>query len=157
MKNTTRTAPEHAAQQPEDLSPEQRQRNTELMVRGIAWASIAIGAAELLTPRKTRRAVSVGIAGWWMRLRGLRSIVGGVALLVSDDTTRWLHRRSIGNALDVLTLARHNDGDPGDRTRNGAAMVAIGGLTAIDMTAAAMMKSQARIAVQAPDQPLNRD
>lgn len=136
----------------------QRQRDADLIVRGIAWTSIAIGAAELLAPRRTRAAVSVGIAGWWMRLRGLRSIAGGVALLLSDRTTTWLHRRSIGHALDVVTLARGHGGGVAERARNAAAIAAIGGLTAVDLTAARMTTPQARLPAAAPgrDQRLNR-
>lgn len=122
-----------------ERSPEQRRRDAELMVRGIAWVSIAIGLAELLAPQRTRHAVSVGIGGWWMRLRGLRSIGGGVALLVADDKIGWLHRRSLANALDVVTLASDHDGSIGARARNATAIAAIGSLTAIDLTAARMV------------------
>lgn len=139
-----------------DASAEQRRRDAEVMVRGIAWLSIAIGAAEMLAPHRTRHAVSVGISGWWMRFRGLRTIVGGVALLVSDDKTRWLHRRSIANALDVVTLMHHHDGSLGARARNGTAIVAISGLTALDMTAASMVKQSTQTG-QVEERPVSRD
>lgn len=128
-----------------ESSAQPRQRDAEALVRGIAWLSIAIGAAELLAPRRTRRAVSVGIAGWWMRLRGLRTVIGGVALLVVDDKTRWLHRRSVANALDVVTLLNHHGGRAGARARNATAIAAIGGLTAVEMTAAELVKDSAAV------------
>ncbi len=140
MDSQTAAQPTGAESMDVDARAEQRRRDTEALVRGIAWLSIAIGAAELLAPRRTRHAVSVGLAAWWMRLRGLRTVVGGVALLVADDKARWLHRRSMANALDVVTLLRHHDGSAGARARNAAGIVAIGSLTALDMTAARMAK-----------------
>ncbi|WP_418317579.1 hypothetical protein [Piscinibacter sakaiensis] len=137
----------------------ERREEADRLLNGIAWASIVIGAAELVLPRRTRNTVSVGIGGVWMRLRGLRSIAGGIALLVADDKERWLNRRSIANALDCVTLAwHHHDGDADDRKRNGVAIGAIGLLTAVDMTAARKMELASRRADAGASsaQPVNR-
>lgn len=107
-----------------------RQGRHEALAIGLGWFSIALGLAELLMTRRVARATGLEGREGLLRFYGAREIVSGVGLLMSRDRTTWLWGRVVGDASDLATLASSGS------HRSAAAMLAVGGVTALDVYAA---------------------
>lgn len=111
--------------------------------RLLGWVSFAIGAAELLAPRRVARAVGMdedrtGL----LRAYGAREMVAGVgAHSIYPVPALW--SRVAGDLLDIGTLALAAR-DPGnDRSRNAwIAIAAVAGIAVIDAIVAAQLTSE---------------
>ncbi|MFC5730239.1 MULTISPECIES: SRPBCC family protein [Nocardioides] len=117
-------------------SPEQRIRR---LVTRLGWTSVALGAAPLVKPREVARAVGVDDdprAGLVVRMVGARELLHAALLLAGPVQTVWT--RVAGDALDLALLggaARSRSG--ARRTRALTALALVGGITVIDVYAAA--------------------
>jgi uncharacterized membrane protein len=107
--------------------------------RGLGWLSIGLGATQLLAPRALARIIGVAHGPrerLAMRALGVRELLAGVGLLRGRNPGRWLRSRVLGDAMDLavltrlLTAHRTKNRDPG---RLGAALVAVAGVTALDV------------------------
>jgi uncharacterized membrane protein len=119
--------------------------STESLALALGWFSIALGAAELLAPSRTARAVGAQDHDRTrnaLRAFGAREIAAGVAILAQPDRARWLWSRVGGDALDLAWLARAMDDDRADRNRVGMALAAVAGVTALDVIAAQRLQRQ---------------
>src|SRR5437660_11138042 len=76
------------------------------VARGLGWASIAIGASEILAPRQLQRAMGIGNGEntGILRALGVREIMHGVDILSHDDPTPGVWARVAGDALDTVLL-----------------------------------------------------
>lgn len=121
----------------------------QAVAKGLGWFSIALGVAELLAPRATAQAAGVRQGKNLLQAYGVREIATGVGLLTSKDPQPWLWARVAGDALDLATLA--TDLGSGNARRRSAAlsMLAVMGVTALDVWAA----EKARQAAQIPAAP----
>jgi hypothetical protein len=109
----------------------------EVTARGLGWFSIGLGAAEMLAPRLLGRALGMPHSGGLLFLYGLREIATGVGLLRARNQTPWLWGRVAGDALDLATLAAHARSN--NKLNIGLGMVAVAGVTALDVTMAKAM------------------
>ena len=103
------------------------------LARGLGWFSIALGAAEVLAPR--RLAATLGMEGYegLITAYGVREIAQGVGILVSEDPTPWIWGRVAGDALDIGTVAARISRDNPRRENATVALVALLGATAVDL------------------------
>jgi hypothetical protein len=90
--------------------------------RGLGWASIGIGLAELLIPRYIERGLGTGNGenAGLLRTLGVRELLHGVDILSHRDPTPGVYGRVAGDALDGALL-----GIAATRTRNPAGFTTI--------------------------------
>jgi hypothetical protein len=110
-------------------------RQAHAWARGLGWFSLALGAAELLAARPLAR--GTGLAGRQTLLRsdGVRGAATSAGLLKARDPEPWMWLRVAGDALDLATLWP-TAGRLGARTGNTAALVAVVGVTVVDLLCA---------------------
>jgi hypothetical protein len=105
------------------------------LARGLGWFSIGLGALELFAPRRITRALGMQGRETLVRAYGMREIAAGVMTL-SPDKKMGLYSRVAGDGLDIATLlAELRFSNP----RYGsvfAALIMVGGITALDYIAA---------------------
>lgn len=121
----------------------------DTLTRGLAWFGICLGAVQLIAPRRLGRALGVESAGTDALIRafGAREIASGV-LTLSTEKKIGLWSRVAGDAMDIAALtAALNTYNP-QRKTVGAALVAVLGVTALDLLAAGQVT--ARSARKAP-------
>jgi hypothetical protein len=115
--------------------PDGRVRGRDL-ARGLGWFSLALGAAEVMAPRRLGKAVGVGEHPRLVQACGLRELVAGGGLLSSSDQRPWIWSRIAGDAIDLAALApalsRHNP----RRSAACAAFGAVAAVTALDVLCA---------------------
>jgi hypothetical protein len=113
--------------------------------RALGWLSMALGAAQLLAPRRVARAAGVPDHTLAMRTCGVREIATGVALLNSERPTTWLWARVAGDVLDAALLARTMRAD-GSSGAARAALFAVGALALADLALAHRLSRPAPVA-----------
>lgn len=109
---------------------------TRRLARALGWFSLALGAAELVSPHRITRALGMQGSEGLVQLYGLREIASGIAILTTESSASvW--SRVAGDALDLGTLSMHV-GDNNDRKANvTAAIAAVGGVSLLDIACAA--------------------
>ena len=112
-----------------------RGRGLEALAVGLGWFSIALGLAELLMTRSVARASGMQGHEPLLRLYGAREIAQGIGILLARDRTPWMMARVAGD-LATLGAARN--------PRAAAAMLVVGGATALDLAAARAVKRNRR-------------
>jgi hypothetical protein len=122
--------------------PSSRGSSDEL-TRALGWFSIGLGLAELLAPRQFTRALGMQGSEMLVRSYGLREIGHGI-LSLSPDRTTGLWSRVGGDALDILTLAAAYRPDNPKRENVAVALVAVAGITLLDLAAAQGVTSRHR-------------
>lgn len=73
--------------------------------KGLGWFSIALGAAELLAPRKITRALDAQGSETLVKALGAREIAAGLAILGAPAHAERVGARVAGDALDLGALA----------------------------------------------------
>lgn len=113
------------------------------IAKGLGWFSLALGAAEVLMPRKLGR--SLGLKkdrSLLTRGFGLREIGAGIGLLSMRNRAPWLWARVAGDALDLGALgaaARTSR----RRKMVAAAIASVAAVTAVDAVCAWQMSRHA--------------
>ncbi len=108
--------------------------------KGLGWASIGIGAAEIAAPRQLERllGISNGRNTGILRVLGTREIMHGLDILSHQDATAGVWSRVAGDVLDVALLSM-----AGRKTRNpkgfAAAFAMVLGIGVLDMLVAARL------------------
>lgn len=113
--------------------------------RALGWLSIAIGAAQLLAPRRVARAAGMHDHTLAMRSCGVREIATGMALLNSPRPTTWLWARVAGDLLDAALLARSMRADASSGATR-IALFAVGALALADLALARRLSQPAPMA-----------
>ncbi|MEV7687760.1 SRPBCC family protein [Streptomyces bungoensis] len=109
------------------------------LVRGLGWASLALGVPQAVSPYGFTRALGTAPAlrnRWSAAAIGVRELTAGVGLLARPHPA-WLWSRVGGDAMDLALLARalkHRDGRGSARTV--AATAATSAIAAADVYAA---------------------
>ncbi len=106
------------------------------LARGLAWFSIALGVTELVLPRTLSRSLGLGRRPQLVAGYGLREVGAGLGLLLGADPAPWIRARIAGDALDLATLAVPLVARPGHRGADAAALLAVAGVTALDLLCA---------------------
>ncbi|WP_235907777.1 cyclase dehydrase [Siccirubricoccus phaeus] len=114
------------------------------MARGLGWFSLGLGLVELLAPQAVSRTLGLRGQERLIAAYGAREVATGVGLLLSRDPEPWLWGRVAGDALDVGTLATALDGRRPRQEAAGLAMLAVLGVTALDLASACGLASRRR-------------
>ncbi len=110
-----------------------RMMTDDQRARGLGWASIGIGVAELLAPRMMEKTLGIGNGQHTgvLRTLGVREIMHGVDLLTHLDPAPGIWARVAGDMLDGVLL-----GAAATRTRKPGRFVAVAasvlGIAAMD-------------------------
>jgi hypothetical protein len=117
---------------------------TDALARGLGWFSIALGVAEVAAPGRIAR--TLGMEGYERLVvaYGVREIVTGAGILSSDDPTPWIWGRVAGDALDIATVAAGLAGDNPRRENVAIALVALVGVTAVDLYCVGKLSGESR-------------
>ena len=126
-----------------DLGPERRIDDGRTLARMLGWASIGLGAVELLAADRLAGFLGVDEEHTSLiRLYGAREIAQGAVILASRDPEPGIWARIAGDALDLGTLgAALTDDNP----RAGAvfgALAMVAGITALDVMCAAQLRAR---------------
>jgi hypothetical protein len=117
--------------------------NTDRLVRGLGWFSIALGAMEIAAPKALAK--HLGMEGPVMetlfRVYGVREIGAGV-LTLSVDKKLGLWARVAGDAMDIATLCTGLNSSNPKRQNVNAALFAVLGITAADLFAVRKIAKQ---------------
>lgn len=127
--------------------PSQQQSAGRAMGKAAAvlgWVSIGLGVGEILAPRALSRLIGTTRQPRMMRLMGVRKLASGLGMLTQARPAGWLWARAGGDLLDVAGLLKA--GDPARRRarRVGAALAAVGGVTALEVVLVRRWQSAAR-------------
>lgn len=122
----------------------------DAMAKGLGWFSIALGVAELFAPKATAQATGVQYGKNLLQAYGVREIATGIGLLTSKDPQPWLWARVAGDALDLATLAADLVSNNHKRRNTAMAMLAVMGVTALDVWAAETARREAKRTAQPP-------
>ena len=133
-----------------------RQKNSAALdlARGLGWFSIGLGVAELLATAALARWLGLRGREGLLRAHGLREIGVGLGLLTADrasTASHWMKGRVAGDAVDIATLGAAL---LSPQPRSGhplAGLVAVAGVTALDMACARALAAQADAARQTTD------
>lgn len=105
------------------------------LAEGLGWFSVALGAAEILTPGVVRTLTGVGRRGT-LRSAGVRELATGIGILTQRNPAPWLWSRVVGDVMDLAGLATGmRPGNPG-RSRAVFSFAAVAGVLAVDALAA---------------------
>ena len=109
------------------------QGRSEAVACALGFFSIGLGIAELVAPRLIASLAGARVSPSVIRLYGMREVATGVGLLMAWKRGPWLWGRVAGDALDIASVQRP------------AAMVALAGVTALDIaTASAVTRDENR-------------
>ena len=109
------------------------QGRSEAVACALGFFSIGLGIAELVAPRLIANLAGARVSPNMIRLYGMREVATGVGLLMAWKRAPWLWGRAAGDALDIASVERP------------AAIVALAGVTALDIaTAAAVTRDENR-------------
>lgn len=110
------------------------------LARGLGWASLGLGAAQLAAPDAIRRLAGVDDSDTSravVPVVGAREVVHAAGLLSGRSPALWAWTRVLGDAMDLGALGvalGHRRGER--RTRVVAVTAAVAGIAALDLAAA---------------------
>ena len=112
-------------------------RQADQLAIALGWFSVALGATEILAPRRLAHAIGVPDASTsTIQAFGVREIASGLAILMRPDQATPLWSRVGGDALDLSYLASAMNDPDNDRGRILTAMAAVLGVTVADVLCA---------------------
>lgn len=123
-----------------------RNNRTDFLAEGLGWFSIGLGLAEIAAPDGLGRFIGVGVDGRGrnlMRALGAREIASGLGILSNRRRAGWMWSRVLGDAMDLALLGSAMSSEDCDRARLSAATLAVAGVTAVDVLAAARLSRAA--------------
>jgi hypothetical protein len=109
------------------------------MARGLGWFSIGLGLAELLAPRALTRGLGMEGNEHIVQTYGVREIASGIGILSSNQPAPWIWGRVGGDALDLAALATGLQQDNPKKDNFELALVAVAGVTALDIVCGASL------------------
>jgi hypothetical protein len=113
------------------------------LARGLGWFSIGLGLTELLAAGRMARAFGLEGSETLIRLFGAREVSAGMAAL-STERKFGLWSRVVGDAMDLLLLATALDSPPRQRANVKLGILAVLGVTALDVIGARALSAQQR-------------
>ena len=124
-----------------------RTSDGEGLAKALGWFSIGLGVAQIAAPARMARLIGVdddGKSTATMRAVGVREIAAGVGLLTQPRPAQWAWGRVAGDAMDLAMVGNALTSDDNDRPRAGAALVALLGITALDVYCAQRLTNKRR-------------
>jgi hypothetical protein len=122
---------------PSSVYPEDR------LAKSLGWFSIGLGLAEILAARRLTRLTGLEGMEGVVRAFGAREIASGMTTLSTEKET-GLWTRLAGDALDLGVLARGLSPYNSRRRNVKWAMLAVAGVTALDLLAASAVTARKR-------------
>jgi len=121
--------------------PERRGENTSprRLAKALGWFSIGLGVTEIVAPGILARLIGTRKRPNTMRLMGVREVAAGIGILAARRPGPWLWARVAGDAVDLASLASAV-GSSRARTRLGATIGAVAGVTALDAICARQLQ-----------------
>lgn len=114
---------------------------TDLLAEGLGWLGIGLGLAGMAAPRAIGRMIGLEVdrrSRSLMMAVGAREIASGLGILSGRHRVGWMWSRVAGDAMDLALLGSAMK-NGADRGRLSAATVAVAGVTAVDVVAAARL------------------
>ena len=112
------------------------------LANALGWFSIGLGLAQVVIPGNVARLAGAEPTPrtlQLMRAFGLREISSGIGILSGKRTDAWVRARVAGDMMDLALLGRLLLDDSSDRGKTIASTLAVAGVTALDMLAAASL------------------
>jgi len=107
------------------------------LASGLGWFSIALGLAQLVAPRQVAQLIGVDehASQSVMRAVGLREIASGIGILTQPQSHRanWVKARVGGDVMDLALLGKAYTSGDNDQGKVTTALVAVAGITALDL------------------------
>jgi hypothetical protein len=113
------------------------------LARGLGWFSIGLGLTELFATHRLARAFGLEGSETLIRAFGVREISAGMAAL-STEKKFGLWSRVVGDAMDLMTLLTALDSPPRQRDNVKLALIAVAGVTALDVVGTLALSAQQR-------------
>jgi hypothetical protein len=113
------------------------------LARGLGWFSVGLGLAELFAATRLARAFGLERSETLIRTFGVREIGAGMATL-STEKKAGLWSRVVGDAMDLMTLLTALDSPPRQKANVKLALLAVAGVTALDVVAVLAISAQQR-------------
>jgi hypothetical protein len=114
---------------------------TDNLARGLGWFSLVLGLTELVAPRALARTFGLEGRENLIRLFGIREIGAGMATL-STEKRAGLWSRVVGDTMDLMTLLTALDSAPRQRANVKLALLAVAGVTVLDVFAAVALGAE---------------
>lgn len=122
--------------------PDRSLTKTDRVARGLGWFSLALGVAEIVAPGRLARALGLEGRERLLQAYGGREIGAGLWAL-SDTPAPAIWSRVAGDLVDLATLAAGiREGDEEQRRNAWIALVAVAGITAVDILTAASLTAE---------------
>jgi hypothetical protein len=115
----------------------------DYVARGLGWFSLALGVTELFAARGVARTFGLEGSETLIRLFGVREIAAGMMTL-STEKRAGLVSRVLGDAMDIMTLLTALDSPPRQRANVKLGLLAVAGVTALDVLGALALNEQRR-------------
>jgi hypothetical protein len=119
---------------------------SDKLAKTLGWFALGLGLAELIAPGRITRALGMQGTEGLVRAYGAREIASGV-LTLSTDKQVGLWTRVAGDGMDVTTLLTGLREDNPKRANVSAALLAVLGVTLLDLVAAQGATTQQRQSV----------
>ncbi|WP_142847736.1 cyclase dehydrase [Telmatospirillum sp. J64-1] len=120
--------------------------------RGLGWFSLAMGLAQIAAPRQIGRTLGMEKDSEMIRACGFREVATGVGILTQQDPRQWMWGRVGGDMLDIAALGMGLKKDNPKRHNVAWALGAVALVTALDLSSARGLGSQAkRMRQRVPD------
>jgi len=117
------------------------------LATALGWFSVGLGLAQVIMPSTVARLAGAEPTPGTLRLMrglGLRELSAGVGILSGKKTEAWLRARVAGDMMDLALLGRVLADDSSDRMNTLVSTLAVAGVTALDMVAAAKLSENGR-------------
>jgi hypothetical protein len=112
------------------------------LANALGWFSIGLGLAQVAIPGTVARLAGSQPSDDAVRLMrglGLREISSGIGILSGKRTDAWVRARVAGDMMDLALLGRVLMAESSDRRNTVLSMVAVAGVTALDVLAASKL------------------
>lgn len=125
-------------------------RPADAAARGLGWFSIGLGIVECLMPQTVARAVGLPGKEQMVQAFGVRDILSGVGILMSQDPEPWIWSRVAGDAVDLAALSAGLRRDNPHLVSSAVATLAVAQVTAVDFACATALAGYRKQASSAP-------
>ncbi len=108
----------------------------------LGWFSVGLGAAQLIFGRSMNRKLGLGQSPGLIRAFGAREVAAGAMVLMYPDMAAPIWLRVAGDALDLAVVARALTTRNRRREATVLTMLAVLGVTAIDVATATALSQR---------------
>ncbi len=110
--------------------------------KSLGWFSVGLGAAQLIFGRSMNRKLGLGQSPGLIRAFGAREVAAGAMVLMYPDMAAPVWFRVAGDALDLAVVARALTTRNRRREATVLTMLAVLGVTAIDVATATALSQR---------------